>query len=133
MSHPEAVEQTALMQWARLESKAHPDLAFLFHIPNGQKLTGSTLQRQIRGARLKAQGVKAGVPDLFLPVPRFGRHGLFIELKAQGGRVSKEQTAWIDELSQRGYRACVCVGWLQARDEILDYLNPPTTYCPGVI
>lgn len=42
---------------------------------------------------LKRQGVKAGVPDICLPVARNGYHGLHIELKAgktQQPRIRKD-------------------------------------------
>ena len=75
-------------------------------------------------ARLKAAGVKSGVPDICLPVPRAGYHGLYIELKRQkGGRISPEQTEWIDALIKQGYCAAVCRGWEAAREEILRYLT----------
>ena len=48
----------------------------MFHIPNG----GS--RNKLEASNLKKQGVKAGVPDLFLPVGRGSYHGLFIELKS---------------------------------------------------
>ena len=62
----EAMEQVSLIDWC--EFKHIP----IFHIPNG----GS---RNVKAAKnLKRQGVKAGVPDLFVPVARRGCHGLFI-------------------------------------------------------
>ncbi len=85
----EEIEQTCLFRWAALESGAHPELALLHAIPNGGKRSKS------EAARMKAAGVKPGVPDMFLPVAREGCHGLYIELKRRdGGRVSTEQTAW---------------------------------------
>lgn len=69
--------------------------------------------------------MKAGVPDLFLPVSRDGYHGLFIELKRQaGGRVSDEQKEWIQELRDQGYRVEVCKGWEAAAGVLKNYLGP---------
>lgn len=117
----EDAEQMALFRWASLATPAHPELALLFHIPNG----GS--RGKAEAGRFRAMGVKAGVPDLFLPVPRGGplpRHGLFIELKrTKGGRVSTEQAAWITDLRARGYAAEVCHGWEEASRLILRYLG----------
>ena len=46
-------------------------------------------------------GVKSGVPDLMLPIPKGGYHGLFIELKKEvGGITSKEQIDWSQFLNQ---------------------------------
>ena len=78
----EADEQIALFEWAALQSGRFPELTLLHHVPNG----GS--RNKIEAARLRAQGVKSGVPDLCLPVARGGNHGLYIELKRQrGGRI----------------------------------------------
>lgn len=64
------------------------------------------------------------VPDMFLPVAREGCHGLYIELKRRdGGRVSPEQTAWMDALARQGYKTALCHGWDAAREEIQRYLG----------
>lgn len=68
----EAEEQIALFEWARLQTGRFPELALLYHVPNG----GS--RNKIEAARLRAQGVKSGVPDLCLPVARGASHGLYI-------------------------------------------------------
>ena len=114
----EAQEQAAVFEWIARNQNRRPELKFCFHIPNG----GS---RDLREAHnLKLQGVKAGVPDICLPVPRPGFHGLYIELKRrEGGRVSYEQKAWIMTLNRFGYRAVVCRGWDEAREEIEHYLG----------
>lgn len=78
----------------------------------------------LEAARMKAAGVKPGVPDMFLPVAREGCHGLYIELKRRdGGRVSTEQTAWMDALARQGYKTALCHGWDAAREEIQRYLG----------
>lgn len=107
-------EQVQLFAWAAW----HPELRLMHAIPNGGK-------RDVRtGVRLKAEGVKAGVPDILLPVPRGGKHGLYIELKRRkGGRVSPEQAAWMDALAREGYACAVCHGWEAARDEIVRYMD----------
>lgn len=113
----EHAEQVALMAWARLHEHRMPGLALLFAIPNGGRRDAVT------GARLKAEGVRAGVPDLFLPVARRGFHGLFIELKAPGGGASPEQRGWIARLRQAGYSAEVCCGWEAAALTLTHYLE----------
>ena len=113
----EAGEQAALFQWARLNEKKYPELALLFHIPNGGK------RDAIEGAHLKAQGVKSGVPDIFLPSPKGKHHGLFIELKAHGGRVRESQRAWLDALAGQGYKTAVCYGFDEAREKIEKYMK----------
>lgn len=74
----------------------------LFHVPNGGQ------RHTAVAAKLKGQGVKAGVLDLFLPVPRFGRHGLWIEMKTATGTLSKSQKDWAEFLRGAGYRVEVC-------------------------
>ncbi len=114
----ESVEQTRLFQWARMQSGCWPELNLLYHIPNG----GS--RHKLEAAHLKQQGVKAGVPDLCLPVARGGCHGLYIEMKRiRGGRVTPEQQAWMNALMAEGYTVALCRGWEVASDVILKYLK----------
>ena len=114
----EEQEQAAVFEWVSLMQKQFPELALLHHIPNGGD------RHPAVAAKLKAQGVKAGVPDLCLPVARGGFHGLYIELKRRkGGRVSDDQQAWIGELSAQGYRAEVCHGAEEACDLLYQYLT----------
>lgn len=72
-------EQKALIEWSAWMSNARPELSLMFAVPNGGD------RHPAVAAKLKAEGVKAGVPDIFLPVPRNGYHGLFIELKELKG------------------------------------------------
>lgn len=111
-------EQQALFRWAAYERGRWPELDLLLHVPNGG------YRGKAEAGRFKAMGVKSGVPDLFLPVARRGFHGLWIELKrAEGGRVSANQRAWITMLSEQGYRAEVCHGWNEAAELITAYLG----------
>lgn len=115
----EAVEQGLLIEWIGYQIARYPELELLFHIPN-EKGTRSITDMQ----RLKSLGVKPGVPDLFLPVARWGWNGLFIEMKRQkDGRVSKEQQAWISKLTTQGYLVRVCNGFDEAKKSLLLYLS----------
>lgn len=114
----EGEEQATLFSWAAMKRGKYPELDLLFHIPNG----GS--RGKAEAARFKAEGVKPGVPDLFLPVARGPYHGLFIEMKRKkGGKVSDNQKAWIAALTVQGYLAVVCYGWKDAASLIEDYLD----------
>lgn len=117
----EAEEQTAVMEWSQLIIGKYPDIRLLFHIPNG----GS--RHPAEAAHLKAQGVKAGVPDLFLPVPRGGYHGLFVEMKTRDGKISEAQRRWLHDLKDQGYAVAVCHGARAAIDTIQGYMegSPP--------
>ena len=68
----ESVEQQALFRWANFMSGQYPALLLMYHIPNEGKRSRST------GARMKAEGLKPGVPDICLPVPVGQYHGLYI-------------------------------------------------------
>lgn len=114
----ESQEQIWLFDWCRYASIKYPELDLLYHIPNG----GS--RNKIEAARLKAQGVKAGVPDLFLPAAKGDYHGLYIELKRQKhGTLSADQKQWIERLRQAGYRVEVCKGFQEAANVIESYLE----------
>lgn len=110
----EAAEQAAFFEWA-----AHlKTLKWAFAIPNG----GS--RHKAEAMHLKKQGVKRGVSDIFIPVPRNGLHGLFIEMKrTKGGRISPEQKEFIAAMTAAGYGACVCFGAHDAIDAVKEYMG----------
>lgn len=116
MKQVEHGEQAALFSWARLAESQYPELALLFAVPNGGA------RNAVTGARLKAEGVKRGVPDIWLPVARDGYHGLVIELKAARGRPTREQLVWLEALKQQQWVALVCVGFESAQTALLKYL-----------
>jgi hypothetical protein len=107
----------ALMRMVRLHEARWPELRLLYAVPNGGD------RHPIVAAKMKAEGVRAGVPDYCLPVPRHGYHGLYVELKTPTGYPSREQREWIAALREQGYRAEVCRGWAAAWDVIRDYLT----------
>ena len=113
----EHAEQAALFRWAEFARARLPELALLHAIPNGGHRHKAT------AARLKAEGVKRGVPDVCLPVARDGAHGLYIELKTERGKPTPEQIGWIRALRRQGYVAEVCHGWESARSMIEHYLT----------
>lgn len=111
-------EQSALFSWAALSAARWPGLSLLFAVPMGGA------RNAITGARLRAEGAKAGIPDCCLPVAAGDYHGLFIEMKrTKGGKVSPEQKWWIAALRAQGYRVEVCKGFDEARAVIIDYLK----------
>lgn len=113
----ESQHQAALFKWAHLVRNKYPELELLHHIPNG----GS--RHKIEAVNLKRQGVKSGVPDLCLPVARGKYHGLYIELKTEKGRTSKNQDYWVEKLNENGYFCEVCHGWDSARRVIEWYMG----------
>lgn len=113
----EADEQKALMQWAKWQEKKYPELKLLYHCPNGGT------RNKMEAANLKRQGVKAGVPDLFLPVARNGKYGMFIEMKVGRNKCTDNQKKWIRNLLEQGYEVKVCYSCEEAIQVIKKYLN----------
>lgn len=123
----EAEEQTAVFNWAAVMARKWPELRLLHHIPNG----GSRNAREAHNLRM--QGVKAGIPDIFLPVARGGWHGLYIEMKRRkDGRLSDEQAAMLETLREQGYCAWVCKGANDAIELITEYLNNDNATMQGL-
>lgn len=115
----EHAEQVALMDWASMRSSIMPELAYLFSVPNGGKRPHKT------AVDLQRSGLKAGVPDLFLPVARGRYHGFWIELKTRSGRVTEHQDRWLKWLAAQGYYAEVCYSWEEAAGLIELYMGVP--------
>jgi hypothetical protein len=124
-------EQAAVINWAQFLIGQYPELGLLFAIPNGAKLpyfesrsrSGKKYRWSPEAEKLKAEGLKPGVPDLFLPVARKGYNGLFIELKYGRNKPSEQQVAYLDALSAQGYLAVVCWGAEDAIETITEYLG----------
>lgn len=110
-------EQTALFRWAAMQENVYPELRWMHHVPNGGHRHKAT------AARLKAAGVKAGVPDVCLPVPRGGYHGLYVEMKFGKNKPTKNQQMWIKGLRENGYKAQVCYSCEDAIEAIKGYLK----------
>jgi hypothetical protein len=113
----EAGAQETLFQWAEYQASKYPELKLLYHIPNGGK------RDKVTAINLKRQGVKAGVPDICLPVARGGYFGLYIELKVGSNKPTKLQNEWLCNLNKQGYLATVCYGWQQAAEILVAYLG----------
>lgn len=114
----ETEEQQALFEWASMMSGVHPELKLMYHVPNEGK------RSKAAAGILKSMGLKRGVPDICLPVPRGRFHGLYVELKrVKGGKATKEQLWWLEQLDRQGYAVTICRGWKQASQNILAYLN----------
>lgn len=116
-------EQAALICWCYL-----PEVQT--GLPDARKLycnnNNAGLGDAVRGNRAKMSGVKKGVADLFLPVARHGKHGLYIELKVKDekkGRLSVSQKEFGQQVMQDGYGWLCCFGWEEAARCITLYLE----------
>jgi hypothetical protein len=115
----EAEEQCELIAWANQCAAVgiHPELKWLHAIPNGGR------RDKAEAAHLKRQGVKPGVPDLCLPVPRGRYHGLYIEMKVGKNKPTENQVEWLSALDGMGYAVAVCYSVSEGRDTIEEYLS----------
>lgn len=119
MNHPESAHQRALIQWWKVAHKGLgiADERLLFSIPNGGRRTG------LYGSFLVKEGLRAGVPDLFLSVARGVFHGLYLELKSETGQVRPFQREVIGLVKVEGYQVVVCKGFDAAREAVEAYLK----------
>lgn len=110
-------EQVTVIDWWRHACKGYglPEFA-LFAIPNGGA------RDPITGSRLKAEGVRPGIPDLFLAAARHNQHGLFIEMKRQDGIQSARQKDVSTDLSYLGYGSWLAYSASEAIAAIKQYL-----------
>jgi len=107
-------EQCRVIAWC----DAHPIAKTIFSIPNGSHKSPAM------AAKFKREGLRPGVPDLFLPVAIKPNHGLFIEMKrVKGSRATLEQVQWASLLVIRGYDYQLCYGADDAIDAIKKYLG----------
>ena len=103
--------QCGCVAWFRLQYPQYRQL--LFAVPNGGA------RDAITGARLKDEGVTAGVADLILLLPRHGYHALCIEMKTRHGTQRKSQKEWSEIVSAHGYQYTVC----RSLDDFMQTVN----------
>ena len=105
--------QVACVRWFRY---AYPD-RLIFAIPNGGARSAIT------GARLRDEGVTAGVPDLFICVPCGEFLGLFVEMKTPPGKMSASQKQVVMQIEREGYKFAVCRSFDEFRQIVTDYMR----------
>lgn len=118
MKRGETTEQIKLFNWAKSYEDIIPELKLLYHVPNEGK------RSQAGGQILKAAGLKAGVPDVCLPVARRGFNSLYIEMKYGNNKPTKAQKEFMDALKGEGAKVAVCYSTEEAREMIRWYLSP---------
>lgn len=115
------IEDTRVLQTDELKKET---LKYIHAIPNGY-YRGFAARR-----KAKAEGVKSGIHDIFVPAPahvgaespspRF--HGLYVEMKKPGGRISSEQRAFGEYLTKIDYRWECFDDWRDAARAIVRHL-----------
>ena len=113
----EEEEQKTVISWCRLNEERWPELGLIYHVPNEGKRSKAT------AAAEKAMGLRAGVSDLCLPVRRVWHIGMYLEMKALDGKLTKEQKEFLAAVSEQGYFACACWGADAAMKMIENYLR----------
>jgi len=114
---PEHHEQVALFQLIDKYRRRYPVLNRIYAVPNGGQ------RHKAVAAKLKAEGVKSGVWDIHVAVPRKGYHGAFIEMKYAKNRLSPNQLEW-RKLNQADYfMPDPCYTSLEAWNVLCDYLE----------
>src|SRR5690242_17575374 len=109
-----------LFAWADVAANRTPELKLLHAIPNYARVSPRW------GAWMKAEGKRAGVPDVHLPVRKGVYSSLYIELKVKPNKESATQRIWRESLNDAGNLAVLCYGWLEARDVLEAYVNLPS-------
>jgi hypothetical protein len=122
-SGTESSIQKALFAWCALNVGKYPELKWFHAIPNGGSRGDSVKSRAIRGMQLKAEGVKKGVSDCFLPVKRNDCSGLYIEMKKPGGKESVEQKEFGKFVIEQNFGYICCDSWEKAKDMLIMYLT----------
>ncbi len=117
MKASETTEQIKLFTWAGQQAEYIPELALMYHVPNEGK------RKQATGEIMKAAGMKAGVPDICLPVARKGYNALYIEMKFGKNTPSKKQREYMADLREAGNMVQVAYSAEQAREIIRHYLS----------
>lgn len=121
----EEVEQITLFSWAEFAKNKYPELDLMYHVPNEGKRSAAM------GARLKAEGLKAGVPDVCLPTAHGGYIGLYIEMKVKPNKPTEQQKQWLRDLRGAGHFTAVCYSWEEAKNLIEEYIRLPLTISKG--
>jgi hypothetical protein len=109
--------------WDGVDYRWAAPLRWLHAIPNGGARGDDSRSRAIRGSTMKAEGVKEGIPDMFLPCPRGRFAGLYIEMKKPGGRASEAQKEFAAYATAAGYSWVLCDHWEKAFDMLVWYLT----------
>lgn len=107
--------QCACIRWFKLQ---YPQYAHdLFAVPNGSKRDAVT------AARLKDEGVLAGVSDLILLKSNRFYGALLIEIKTDKGRQSPAQKEWETRITADGYKYVVVRSLEEFIKVVTDYLK----------
>ena len=109
----ELTSQIRLFCWLRSRSDLEP---YALSIPNDRKCG------RIMGAILKYSGLKPGVSDMFIAIPKGEWHGLWIEMKFGKNKATAHQVKFLSDMDAKGYKAIICYSYEAARAAIEEYI-----------
>lgn len=111
--------QAAFITWCKVNERRYPELKTIHAIPNAArrsyKLVGFML----------AEGLRKGVLDIHLPIPRGPWSALWMEFKVEGGRLTADQDAFADLVRKERALVAVVYQWHQAAELVEEYLRLP--------
>lgn len=126
----ETVDQQCFFSWLGSTARLYPEdsrmretLSWIHSVPNGAHTSKGHAKRLI------AEGLTAGILDISCDEPCGEWHGLRIEMKRKGGRISPEQKAYMSYLDRVKIRRAVCYSWTEAARLLIEYLGL-TTFSP---
>lgn len=119
MGSRESDHQAGWFTWARTvriaEFPGKTLYDFSFAVPNGALLAGNDAQRARYMNFLKKQGLKNGVSDVVIALPRGPYHGAYMEFKRDNAsKVTDAQDDWIALMNIVGYHASIVRGYEQS-------------------
>lgn len=105
--------QVSCVNWFRLQHRGQ----LIYAIPNGGQ------RNKIVAAKLKAEGVTAGVPDIHIPLANRFYHGLYIELKVKPNSPTISQKEMMFQLHANGYKCSVCYSLEEFMSVVNEYMK----------
>ena len=109
--------QSGFTEWLNWQANQYRALATAYAIPNGG------LRSKAQAGKLKAEGVRAGIPDYCFPFARQGFNALYIEFKDGNKPLSASQKAMVPLLRANGNRVDVAGSVEQAIAIVEDYMG----------
>lgn len=107
----------SLMEWIAINPLTKPYKDFFLHYPSEGKRSPRY------GKLMKDLGMRKGVSDLFIAIPRHGYGGAWIELKSACGNLKKEQKQFLEDMHQQNFFASACWSFDDAVKVIAWYFN----------
>lgn len=109
--------QVALFQILELNERKHPDLRWIYAVPNGGKRHPAVARK------MKAEGVKSGIADVHVPIPTSCAPGLYIEMKFGKNKLSDSQKDFKKFVLTKGFAYSLAYSVEDALNAIEEYLQ----------